>query len=212
MSRVSTQQRIAAGPIRRLAEAITFVAGAAILGTQLTVGSIVASTLRGSTLAWAATIAVVLMSLSLGYWLGGCVADRRPDVRSFSLLVLAGALVLLISQPAIRALLRAVGSPSGSLDPASMAALAAAMALLALPMILLGGVLPYAVRLQLVGAANAGGVVGRFYAISTAGGLVGTFLVVLELNPLLGPVRSCSVLGLAVGAGGLAALLVGRRR
>ena len=44
-----------------------------------------------STIIWANTIGVVLVALSIGYWLGGRLADRRPDVRSLCLVVLVAA-------------------------------------------------------------------------------------------------------------------------
>ncbi|MEA2295224.1 MAG: hypothetical protein QOE86_2863, partial [Solirubrobacteraceae bacterium] len=37
---------------------------------------------------WANTIAVVLVALSAGYWLGGRLADRHPHIRGLCALVL----------------------------------------------------------------------------------------------------------------------------
>jgi hypothetical protein len=57
------------------------------------------------------------------------------------------------------------------------------------PVILLGCVSPYAVRLALgasSGAAESGGAAGRIYASSTLGSLVGTFVSPLVLIPWLG--------------------------
>ena len=34
-----------------------------------------------STIVWANTIGVVLVALSIGYWLGGRLADRNPTLR-----------------------------------------------------------------------------------------------------------------------------------
>jgi hypothetical protein len=124
--------------------------------------------------------------------------------------VLSGGIGLLIGTVAIRALLDAAARHGGPLGPASVLALAGGLALLAVPMVLLGAVLPYAVRLQLPGAVYAGGLVGRFYAISTAGSLAGTFVVVLALDPALGALDSCVVLGLLVAGTSLAAFALTR--
>ena len=47
-----------------------------------------------STIVWANTIAVVLVALSIGYWFGGRMADRRPEIGALCLLVLVAAALL----------------------------------------------------------------------------------------------------------------------
>ena len=49
-----------------------------------------------STIVWANTIGVVLVALSVGYWFGGRLADRRPDVRSLCPVVLGAAVLLAV--------------------------------------------------------------------------------------------------------------------
>ena len=48
-----------------------------------------------STIVWANTIGVVLVALSIGYWLGGRLGDRHP-LRSLCLMVLAAAVLLAV--------------------------------------------------------------------------------------------------------------------
>ena len=65
-----------------------------------------------STIVWANTIAVVLVALSIGYWFGGRMADRRPDLRSLCLLVLVASVLLglvpIVAQPFLVAQRRGV--------------------------------------------------------------------------------------------------------
>src|SRR4051812_50228136 len=49
-----------------------------------------------STIVWANTIGVVLVALSIGYWLGGRFADPRPQLRGLCLVVLAAAVLLAV--------------------------------------------------------------------------------------------------------------------
>ncbi len=58
--------------------------------------------------------------------------------------------------------------------------------LVAIPLVLLGTVSPYAVRLSVDSVEGAGKTAGRLYAISTVGSLVGTFAASLLLIPLAG--------------------------
>ena len=62
--------------------------------------------------------------------------------------------------------------------------------LFALPMILLGCVSPFAIRLSIEQLGRSGRTAGQLYAISTAGSILGTFLPVLWLIPSIGTYRT----------------------
>src|SRR4029450_6394351 len=63
------------------------------------------------------------------------------------------------------------------------------LVLCAPPVVLLGVVSPFAIRLAVSSIATAGAVAGRLYALSTAGSLLGTFLPALVLIPGIGTQR-----------------------
>src|SRR6185437_9803700 len=87
-----------------------------------------------------------------------------------------------------RPAMRSAGSwPTGALSIGGfLGSLAAVLVLVAVPVLLLGMVAPYANRLAVARVADTGTVTGRLYAISTAGSLLGTFLAALLLIPLIG--------------------------
>ena len=85
----------------------------------------------------------------------------------------------------------------------------AVLALFAPPVILLGMVAPFAVRLGIEDVRDAGSVAGRLYALSTAGSLLGTFLSALVLIPAIGTRRTLLVAAVTVALSG--AVLLGRR-
>lgn len=196
-------------PHRRLA-AIVFVVGASSLGGEIAAARLLAPWFGDSTLIWANTIATVLLALSAGYWLGGRLADRHPSVPRLSRIVLAAAalfaLVPLVAGPFLRVSVKALESVSAG---AFVGSLLAVLVLIALPMLLLGTVAPYAIRLAVVRVEEAGRVAGRLYAISTLGSLTGVFLSALVLIPFLGTRRTFLVFALALAVVAVASM--GRR-
>ena len=144
-----------------------------------------------SNIVWAVVIGLILVYLSIGYWLGGRLADRRPEARLlYSLIGLAGlftAAVPLISRP----VLRVSATAFDALDlPLLAGSFTAVVLLLTVPVVLLGTVVPFSLRLALPDAAYAGRTSGLLSALSTAGSFIGTFLTVLVLIPALGTYRS----------------------
>ncbi len=152
-----------------------------------------------STIVWANTIGVVLVALSVGYWLGGRYADRHPHLRGLCLLVLGASLLVAAIPFAARPFL---GFSVEAFDTVSVGGFAGSLfgvlVLVAVPVTLLGAAAPWAVRLAVDDVDRSGQIVGRLYAISTAGSLVGTMLSALLLIPLLGTQRTFFAFALAL--------------
>jgi spermidine synthase len=141
----------------------------------------------------------VLVALSAGYALGGRLADRAPYMSRLCQLVVAAAILLAaipyLSGPLLRLASTAIGSLSVG---AFIGSLLAVLALVALPVLLLGTVAPFAIRLSLARTEESGSVSGRLYALSTAGSLLGTFLAALVLIPFAGTHRTFLAFALAL--------------
>jgi spermidine synthase len=157
------------------------------LGAEIAAARLLAPYFGASTIVWANTIATVLVALAAGYWVGGRIADRWPRRRGLNLLVLAASVLLaatpFVATPFLRASVHALASISAG---AFLGSLVGVLVLVAVPVLLLGAVSPYAVRLKMAAVEEAGRVTGRLYAIGTAGSLVGTFLSALVLIPFAG--------------------------
>jgi spermidine synthase len=194
-----------------LIRTIAFVVGASSLGAEISAARLLAPYFGASTIIWANTIATVLVALSVGYAIGGRLADRRGDLRGLCSIVLVAAFLLalvpFVADPFLRLSVRALGALSIG---GFLGSLAAVLVLVAVPVMLLGTVAPYANRLALGRVGDTGTVTGGLYAISTAGSLVGTFLAALLLIPLIGTHRTFLVFALALAV--VSAPGVGPRR
>ncbi len=145
-----------------------------------------------STYVWTSLIGVILAALSLGYWLGGRIADRRPEIKILALvLFLAGsavALTILIKD----LFLSLLAQGTFGLEIKSIIA---AVLLFAPASVLFGFVTPYAIKLKMSSLADSGKTVGRFYALSTVGSILGTFLAGFFLIPFVGSTRTLYLIG-----------------
>src|SRR4051812_1449828 len=159
----------------------------ASLGAEIAGVRLLAPYFGASTVVWANTIGVVLVALSIGYWLGGRIADKRPHTRPLCVVALIAAallaLVPFVARPLLDAGVDALDSVSAG---AFVGSLLAVLVLVATPVMLLGMVTPWALRLAVASVDHAGEVAGRLYAISTSGSLVGTLLSALLLIPAVG--------------------------
>jgi spermidine synthase len=195
---------------RRRIEVLAAVVGAASLGAEIAAARLLAPWFGASTIVWANTIATVLVALSAGYWIGGRLADRDPTLRGLSRVVLVAALLLaavpFVASPFLRVSVSALDAVQAG---AFIGSLLAVLVLIAVPVLLLGTVAPYAIRLSVGRVDEAGRVSGRLYAISTIGSLVGTFTSALVLIPLVGTRRTFLIFALALAAAAVPAL--GRR-
>ena len=79
---------------RRSLYALVFLAGVGTLATEICASRLLAPYYGSSTIVWANIIGLTLASLSLGYWLGGRLADRNPSPQLLGRIVLAAALLV----------------------------------------------------------------------------------------------------------------------
>ena len=178
---------------------LVFVVGTGSLGAEIAAVRLLAPYFGASTIVWANTIGIVLVALSVGYWLGGRLADRHPNMRALCLTALAAAVLLAIvpfvADPLLDVAVDALDEISAG---AFVGSLLAVLVLVAIPVLLLGTVSPWAIRLGVQSVEEAGTVAGRLYALSTAGSLVGTLLSALLLIPLVGTRRTFLIFALAI--------------
>ena len=190
--------------------ALVFGAGIGALATEITASRLLAPYFGSSTIVWANLIGIVLAALALGYWLGGRIADRRPEPALLGYIVLAAAVCVaaipFVAKPFLDLTVEGLDEASAG---AVIGSFFAVLLLCAPPVVLLGMVSPFAIRLSVASIATAGTVAGRLYALSTAGSLLGTFLPALVLIPAVGTQRTFLVTAALLA--GSACFLLGAR-
>jgi predicted membrane-bound spermidine synthase len=166
---------------------LVFVAGASSLAVELSASRLLAPYFGTSLFVWANLIGLILLYLTIGYYVGGRLADRFPRPGVLYLLTTIAAFLVgvipFISRPILGWSLTSFATYSISVFYGSLVAV---ILLFAIPMILLGCVSPFAIRLRIEQVGRSGHTAGQLYAISTAGSILGTFLPVLWLIPTIG--------------------------
>ncbi|MDD5557449.1 MAG: fused MFS/spermidine synthase [bacterium] len=162
---------------------VVFVCGGAVMALELAGSRVLAPYAGTSLAAWTGLIGVILASLSVGYWRGGRIADRRPSPGTLAFVVFAAGVCVGLTawlRDAVLAWLQPRLADPGALS------VCASLLLLAPANLFLGMVTPCAVRLGTRDVARAGTTAGRVYALSSAGSIAGTFLTGFVLLPRLG--------------------------
>ncbi len=131
-----------------------FVTGAIVMSFEM-LGSRYLNPYFGSGIyTWASLISTVLTALTIGYFVGGYLADRIPSLSVLALPVLAASTYLLalpsFARPVLQAVLERV-------DDIRAGSLVSALALMFLPVALLGMYSPFAIRLLLHSALDPDG-------------------------------------------------------
>ena len=172
---------------------VVFISGACVMMLELCGSRVLAPMIGSSIFVWTSLIGAILAALSLGYWKGGELADRKPTRENLSMiLVIAScmvALIPLLSVPFLIAMSRL------ALDP-RLSALISSFLLFAAPSVAMGMVPPYALRLSVQSVDSSGRSVGLLTACSTLGSLAGTFLLGFFLLSKIGTMNT--LFGIAV--------------
>lgn len=161
---------------------VVTVCGGVLMALEILSSRILAPFFGNSVYVWGSIISVFLAALSLGYLLGGHLADRQPAIaplgRPLALAAACLAALQLFSGP-LAARLGALtgGTPAGTLLAASV--------LFGPASVLLATVSPWAVRIAARDLGHLGHTAGRLFALSTLGSLGGTLAATFLLIPFL---------------------------
>ncbi len=164
-----------------------FISGMTTLAAELSASRLIGNVFGTSNLVWASIIGLILIYLTLGYFLGGRWADRWPEAPRMFRVLAWGAFTLGVVPYIANPVLRLAAKSFEGLDVAVLlGSFAAVLILFSVPVTLLGTISPFAIRLSVDDPRTSGVAAGTIYGISTLGSFIGTFLPVLVTIPTIG--------------------------
>lgn len=178
---------------------IVFVGGITSIAIETSASRLIGPYFGSSTFIWANLIGLTLLYLTLGYFLGGRLADRWPSTTLlYVITAIAGvstAVIPFLAGPILRLSLDAfddvdVGVFYGSL--------LGTLLLFAVPITALGCVSPFAVRIRTLNVQSVGNTAGSLYALSTIGSILGSVLPTFLLVPVFGTQATFMILAFAL--------------
>ena len=160
-----------------------FLCGALGMVLELVAARIISPNVGSSNLIWTTIIGIMLTSMSIGYWLGGKFADKRPDINLLSLFILIGAFFTSLIPVLETILIKPLSQLSNQLV---FVAIICSTLVFGIPSFILAMVSPFAVKLEDKRHEEIGKTSGKISSLSTVGSIVGTFVSGFLLIPNLG--------------------------
>ncbi len=183
---------------------LVFISGMTSLALEMCASRLLGAYFGTSLYIWGVLIGLILLYLTLGYFIGGRLADRYPSTSVLCLLTAATALATSILPFVSQSVLNLAVTGMAQLSVGIfLGSLLGTMLLFAIPVTLLGIVSPFAIRLMTQTIRTSGRESGSLYAISTAGSILGAFLPVLWLIPTFGVRRTLLIFGALLFAASL---------
>jgi len=183
---------------------LVFISGMTSLALEFCASRLLAAYFGTSLFIWANLIGLILLYLTVGYFIGGRLADRHPSEQLLctvtALAALSISILRLVSQSILNWSITGLAQVSVSIFFSS---LLGTILLFAIPVTLLGLVSPFAIRLATKEIAVSGKASGSLYAISTFGSILGAFLPVIWLIPTFGVRHTLLIFGVLLFAASL---------
>jgi spermidine synthase len=184
-----------------------FISGMTSLAVEMLASRLLGPDFGTSNLVWASIIGLILIYLTLGYFIGGRWADRSPHPRTMYVVLAWAAFTTGLTPLIARPVLWAAADAFDQLDIGIWAgSFLAVLVLFLIPITLMGTISPFAIRIAITDPSKAGEISGRIYAISTLGSFVGTLLPTLVLIPTIGTALSFLFFALLLNAVALVGL------
>ncbi len=177
-----------------------FFIGIAVMGLQMAMSRPLTPYFGSDIFVWSSLISTTMLSMMVGYYLGGRLADQHPNSVFLGVCVLAAAVYIAVVPWALqlewlpdpdpffaeelrRSVLAFIGRETPSLP---LGALLAANLFMFIPFTLLSFFSPFCIRLLLADAETGGRIAGSVYSLTTFGNIIGVLGTSLGLMAVLG--------------------------
>ena len=181
-------------------EIILFIVNAIYMILELIASRILSPYFGSSNLIWTSVIGIILLSTSVGNYIGGIIADKSKEQRQKLILdinvilIISGILILFI--PVTQKLL--ISQIISLIKSIKIGAILATIVLFFVPSMFIGMLSPIIIKLKMNKLESVGKISGGIYALATLGSIVGTFLGGFFLIPNFGSNQILFVLSIVM--------------
>lgn len=150
---------------------------------ELAGARILAPGIGSSTYVWTSVIGIIIAALSVGYWVGGKIADKRGymiDIARLSLLTALTITLTIIQYGGV------LGWVATNFDDPRLQGVIASLILFAPTSFLLGTISPYLAKLKVRSLKKTGRSIASLSALNSIGGIIGTFVAGFVLFSYVG--------------------------
>jgi predicted membrane-bound spermidine synthase len=176
---------------------VAFAAGFSMMAYELVAARLLAPTIGNSTYTWTCVIGVIMAALSVGYFWGGRLADRRDKLVDVSFLGLAAALLVLVTLMANWSFTNFLAE---NVADQRVQGLLASLVLFAPVSVVLGMISPYLVKLASKSLETLGRTAAGLSTWNAIGSIAGTFVTGFVLFALIGSWQTLVMIALALVA------------
>jgi predicted membrane-bound spermidine synthase len=152
---------------------IAFISGFSLMVFELAAARVLAPSIGSSTYVWTSVIGVIIAALSIGYWVGGKIADARNRLSDLAWICLAVAVAITAT---LLTYLPLIESTVRLMTDARVQGVVASLLLFAPTSFLIGVLSPYLVKLRVTSLQTSGQSFASLSALESIGGITGTFI------------------------------------
>ena len=164
-------------------ELVVFVCGAMTMVLELVAARVLSPYVGSSNLIWTSIIGIMLVFMSLGYWAGGKIADKKHDINDLSQFILISAITTSII-PILETII--VNNLAQVIEQLIIVAIISAIFIFGIPSFMLATASTITVKLKKKEEKKVGSVSGKISSLSTIGSIFGTFFAGFVLIPNVG--------------------------
>lgn len=164
-------------------EILLFLINAIYMILELIASRLLTPYFGSSNLVWTSVIGIILLSSSMGNFIGGKLADKDNIRKNLKTIILSTGVSILVI-PIIQ--INVLSQVSTIISSLKIGAIISTILLFFIPSMLIGLISPIVVKLKVKNVENVGKVSGMISAIATIGSLVGTFIGGFYLVPMIG--------------------------
>ena len=168
-------------------EIILFFIEAICMILELLASRVLSPYFGSTNIVWTSVIGIILLSSSLGNYIGGKIADKNRKLKDTLKSIITTAGVFVLEIPLVQKVVLDAVKQTGM--DIRLGAIFSTIFLFFIPNLFLGFLIPIVLKLKLENVEDTGKTSGRIYAISTLGGIVGTFLGGFVLVPNFGSIQ-----------------------